>query len=339
VTRVLVTGASGFVGSNLVEALVTRGAEVTCLVRTTSKLQRLRRWPVRLLFGDVTDQASLHAAVAGQDVVYHVAGRTKVVRAAHFYEVNAGGTRNVARICAEQPKPPVLVLVSSMAAAGSPSEHGLRSAADFAMPVSHYGRSKRLAERSVRRVALRVPVSIVRPAIVLGIADVEGWKMFRAVDRLGLHLVPGLAPYRYAFIDGRDLAEVLIGAAERGRRIGPSETDAETASQGVYYAASPEQITYADLGKMVADAVGRRRVRIVPVPMPLVWLIAAGVELTAQVARRPMFLMIDKVRDIAADSWTCSVEATASELGITVTTPLAERLRQTAQWYRQAGWL
>ena len=111
-TRVLVTGASGFVGSHLAEALAARGDEVVCLVRKTSKTDRLRRLGVRLVSGDVTDPASLAGAVRGVQTVYHVAGATLVLRRRQYYEVNQQGVGNVARVCAERETPPVLVTVA-----------------------------------------------------------------------------------------------------------------------------------------------------------------------------------------------------------------------------------
>ena len=116
--KVLVTGGSGFIGTHLVAALSARGDEVTCLVRKSSRLTGLRQPGVRLVYGDVTDRECLGAAVAGQDVVYHVAGRTQALVPRFFYQVNQHGVANVARACAGRTTPPVLVSVSSLAAAG-----------------------------------------------------------------------------------------------------------------------------------------------------------------------------------------------------------------------------
>ena len=116
--KVLVTGASGFIGTHLVAALAARGDEVACLVRNSSKADHLPALGARLVFGDVTQRDSLPAAVAGQQVVYHLAGLTRTLQDRQFYEVNFRGAANLARTCARQETPPVLVHVSSLAAAG-----------------------------------------------------------------------------------------------------------------------------------------------------------------------------------------------------------------------------
>src|SRR5688572_12537625 len=116
--KVLVTGASGFIGGHLAEELLCRGEQVRCLVRRTSQLDSLPSADVEFAFGDVTDADSVAAAVKGVDVVYHVAGLTRTFRKPQFWQVNELGTANVARACARQETPPVHVFVSSIAASG-----------------------------------------------------------------------------------------------------------------------------------------------------------------------------------------------------------------------------
>jgi len=335
---VVVTGANGFVGSNLVEALIAQGDQVTCLVRKTSQIDRLRSLKVTLAYGDVTDQESLRGPLAGKTVVYHVAGRTRALPVRQFYQVNEQGTGNVARICAEQPDPPVLVIVSSLAAAGPAPDGRPRTESDPPAPVSHYGRSKLAGELAARQWADRVPITIVRPPIVLGRADRDGLAMFRCLARSGVHLLPGCTPHRFSVIDAADLAELMILAASRGARIARNET-LNTAAKGTYFVAYQEHPTYAELGRMIAKALGRRRVLLLPVPHAAIWTVAAGLETVSRICRRPFFSNFDKARDITAGSWTCSPRAALEQLGFSISTPLAERLCQTVQWYKQHGWL
>src|SRR5436305_515033 len=97
--KVLVTGASGFIGENLAEVLIQRGDEVTCLVRKTSPRDALSKLGVQFCVGDITDLTSLATAVARADVVYHVAGLTKANTLADLNRVNESGVRNVAEAC------------------------------------------------------------------------------------------------------------------------------------------------------------------------------------------------------------------------------------------------
>ncbi len=116
--RALVTGASGFIGSNLVERLVERGDDVRCLVRSTSNTSRLRPLGARLVEGDIRDIESIGRALNDADIVYHLAGLTMAFDARDLARVNIGGFKNVATAFALHETPPVVVSVSSLSAAG-----------------------------------------------------------------------------------------------------------------------------------------------------------------------------------------------------------------------------
>jgi len=337
--KVLVTGASGFIGSHLATALVARGDEVTCLVRRSSQVEHLRALKVCLAYGDVTDPDSLPSAIAGKQVVYHVAGCTKALRRAQLYEVNAQGAYNVARVCAEQATPPVQVLGSSLAAAGPALRGRPRTEADRPIQVSQYGRSKRAGERAAEAFADRVPTTIVRPPIVFGEADRDGLELFRPIARFAVHLVPGLARNRFSLVHADDLVNLLILAAQRGQRLPPKGHERSAGPRGYYFAACEQDPAYADLGRMIGAALGRRRVLVLLAATPVMWAAAAGTEVMARILRRPFILNFDKVREAAAGSWVCSAQKAIDELGYCVGAPLGERLRQTAAWYRQKKWL
>jgi nucleoside-diphosphate-sugar epimerase len=337
-TKVLVTGATGFVGTHLAVALATQGDEVTCLVRRTSHVEQLQALGVRLAFGDVNDTDSLLAAVAGQQIVYHLAGRTLALKDREFYEVNRRGVAHVAKVCAGQSSPPVLLYVSSLAAAGPAIDGRPRIESDAPQPVSHYGRSKRGGEHVAESFAYRVPTTVVRPPIVLGEGDRMGLPLFRSVIRLGVHLSPALKSQRFSLIHVADLVQLIILAAERGKRLAPLGERNGSSGQGYYFGACEQDPTYADLGRLVAQSIGRR-VLVIPAAIPVVRTIAAVGEAIAQVSQHPLLMNLDKAREITAGSWVCSAQAAKDELGFAVGAPLIERLRQTAEWYRQEGWL
>ena len=338
----LVTGANGFIGSNLVAALLARGDRVRGLVRPASRLDLLDVTDIELVHGDVADPESVRRAATGVDVVYHVAGCVRALRRERFLEINEQGVRHVASACAEQPNPPVLILVSSLAACG-PSRRGRpRVETDPPEPVSTYGLSKRAGELAARRWANEVPITVVRPAIVLGLGDRAGLAMFRSVFRFRVHAMPRYGHDRFSVIDARDLAKLLILVAERGARVTVEENDPDTQTpngRGCYFVACLETPTYAELGRMIGQA-SRRRVTVpIPIPMPGVRGCAAVGDLLGKTMGRPVYSNPDKAREIAAGSWTCSPRNAARELGFTVGTPLAKRLRQTVHWYRRHGWL
>jgi nucleoside-diphosphate-sugar epimerase len=337
--KVLVTGATGFIGTHLVAALAARGDEVTCLVRKSSQVGPLAAAGAHLAYGDVTDRDSLPPAVAGQQIVYHAAGCTQTLDPRNFYRVNQRGVANVVQVCAGQTSPPVVVVISSIAAAGPAADGRPKAEADRPAPVSHYGRSKRAGERAAEAFADRVPITIVRPPIVLGEADHLGLPLFRSIARFGVHMVPGLKPRRFSLIHADDLVQLLILAAERGRRLPPRDGPDSHGPQGYYFAACEEDPVYSDLGRMVGEALGRHLVLVIPTATPLLWMMAVAGEAISRIRHDPLFMTVDKAREITAGDWLCSARAAAAELDFAVAAPLLERLRQTAEWYRREGWL
>ncbi len=334
---VLVTGASGFIGRHLVRGLIERSGRVSCLVRATSRIDELRSSGAQLIVGDVTDRAGFERALAQSraGVVFHLAGMVKAPRKEDFLRVNAGGVEAVASACADRGEPPVLVVVSSLAVAGPAAGGQARVEGDLPAPVSAYGRSKLAGEQAAARYAARVPISIVRPPMVFGPGDRGMLEMFRPIARSGLHVVPGWDERRYSLVHVTDLVEGLLLAAEKGERIGADAAP----GQGVYYVAAEDDPTYAELGHAMAMALGKKRASVVRIPRPLVRLFGIYGDTVARLRHRPGWVNSDKMAEALAGSWTCSSAKARTQLGWSPAAGLADRLGETAQWYRQAGWL
>lgn len=325
--RALVTGATGFVGSHLAEALVAAGYEVSCLVRPTSDLKWLRGLEIKLLPGSVTDEPSLAAAVREQDCIFHVAGLTKARRVAEFFEVNAKGTHNVLSACKQQnPTVRRVVYVSSQAAAG-PSPDGTPLTENSpCRPVSLYGKSKYEGERAVAQYAADLPATIVRPSAVYGPRDRDIFFVFQLANR-GILPVIGSRDMRVNLIHVKDLVRAIMLAAESDKAVGQT-----------YFATDPAPYRWTETGTLVAAALGKKCLRI-RIPIFAISLVAAAARVVSVFQYSPPLLSPDKVRELKQRYWVCSTVKISSTLGFAPQYSLAEGLSETARWYRDNHWL
>jgi nucleoside-diphosphate-sugar epimerase len=336
-SRVLVTGGTGFIGSALVKALQAQNHEVACVVRPTSNVNSLKELDVELRTATLDDPESLAEAVKNAEQVYHLAGAISAKKKEDFFKVNEQGTANLADACATLPSPPTLVFVSSLAAAGpSISKDQPRTEAEAPNPVSWYGKSKWAAEQQLIDRADRLPISVVRPPIVFGPGDANVLKMFQSV-KSGWHFTPGWLNHRFSLVDVQTLIATILAASEKGSRLLPDDAGQ---IQGVYFASlDDERPTYTNLGDMIATALACKPPWKLRWGKPVCMVIAYFIETFAKMRGKSTLLSVDKVREATAGSWICSAQRAASELGIRPQKTLAERLRETADWYKEAGWL
>jgi dihydroflavonol-4-reductase len=331
--RALVTGGTGFVGSNLVADLRARGWQVRCLVRDRQRATSLAALGAELQLGSLQDSRSLVDAAADVDAVFHVAGRVAAIRRQDFFLDNVEGTRAVVRAAAECAEPPIVVIVSSLAA-GGPSRRGSpRRESEQGVPTSAYGQSKLAAEQAALEFADRVPLSIVRPPVVLGPGDRNGLQLFKSVQMLRLHLVPGFRLMPMSIVHIADLCEGMVQIAARGKRA-----TRDNPSTGTYYITSGPAITYGQMGSLAAKALGQR-VLVVPTPK-LVFRLTGGIgELLGRLRRKPGLINWDKMREAVASGWECSDEKLRTELGYEPPLSMEQRFIDTVAWYREHGWL
>jgi nucleoside-diphosphate-sugar epimerase len=327
--RWLVTGATGFIGTTLVERLLSRGDEVRALVRDPGRASELRTMGAELVRGDVARPESLSSAVPEVDVVVHLAGLVKALTREELFAVNAEGTRTLAGVAARSGRTK-FVLVSSLAAAGPSTPVRRRLETDRPAPVSMYGQSKLAAEDALRSFAPELHASIIRPPIVYGPRDKEFLPSLFRLARTGVIAKSGMGEKHYSLIHVDDLVAMIIDVAERGARVD------EAGSSGVYFCADGVDYTWEAIARGAMTALGRRGA-VVPVPEVITWIAAGASSAAARLTGRPAILSLDKMMEIREPAWTCSSDKARRELGWKPTVPFAEGMRNSVRWFRERG--
>ncbi len=324
--RVLVTGATGFIGSHLVEKLVSAGHEVRCLVRKTSNLQWLPRERVRLFTSGGFQPEDYRPALQAVAVVYHLAGATKARSLDEYQKHNVTLTRHLLEAVKRfAPSLQRLVMVSSQAAAGpaAPGETADESA--VCRPVTYYGESKLAAERLLSLYP-GIPAVVLRPVSVYGPRDRDVLSIVKMIGR-GFAPVIGSPDRRLTFVFVEDVVRAMLLVAEDARAVGRT-----------YFVTDGRVYSWREM-RAIMERVLRRRSLAVRVPAPFVWMLAAGSETWSRLTGRATIFNFNKVHELLQVNWGCSGERLQRELGFTPKYDLEQGLRLTVAWARQAGWL
>lgn len=333
--RVLLTGATGFVGSYAAKALGDAGHQVRCLVRETSDRSALEATgiPLEYALGDVCNPASLPDALDGVDAIVHVAGITKGIRREDYFRVNAYGTRILAEAAVARGVRRFLHC-STLAVAGPMIDGRPVIEDDPPAPVSIYGKSKLVGEELVRRHGNKLDLTIVRPPIVYGPRDKDFFEVFKMASR-GFGVSPGLfEAKRYSIIHVEDLAQSLALALEKGKTVQDLSGGA-----GVYYVSDGGIHGWDHLIRKAASALGKGSAFVIPVPEQLSWPVGLVSDLAARLTGKPQIVSLDKARESMGPGFACSIERAQSELGYEPRWPLDDGLAHTAKWYLENRWL
>jgi dihydroflavonol-4-reductase len=325
---VLVTGASGFIGSHLVDRLLSEGAAVRCLLRPTSPRGGSARYlpaqAARPVLGDLLTGRGVEDALAGANIVFHLAGVTKALRDADYYSGNVKATENLVR--AMSPGGARLIHVSSLAAMG-PSPDGSPLREDAApRPLTHYGKSKLEGERAVRGSSLSVRATVIRPPVVYGPRDADVYHVFKAAAR-GAMVRIGRAESYFSFIYVADLVDGLLLAAARVEAAGRD-----------YFLANRLPVTWTEFSAAAA-ATMMKKLTTITLPVWAASLAGTMADLLARLKGKPGILSRDKMVDARQRYWVCDVARAAADLGFEAQTSLREGVAATLEWYRRERWL
>lgn len=331
-SKVLVTGASGFIGKQLVPFLLEQGHTVRCLVRATSNKAPLEKLGVELATGDLSDQASLAAAMQDMDIVYHLAGQIYHLASDDFMAVNEKGTVNVLEAAAAQAKPPVVIATSSLAAAGARKTLDAPKESDPVKPVSDYGRSKVAMEKVMRRYADKLPITVMRPPMVLGGGDTNSLPLFESVGR-GIHPTIDRSQL-FSIVYVKDLVRMMVLAAENGERL-TAEDNGD--GQGIYFTAYETPVTWVELGRQIAVAMDKRAPINIPMPAFLVKTVGALLDRISNLLNRTMPLSADKAAEGTAGHWVCDTTKIHTEFNYEHPLDLQAALKETVAEYKALG--
>jgi dihydroflavonol-4-reductase len=324
--KVLVTGATGWVGSRLAAALVQRGDDVRVLRRKSSSTVALDGLPVEHVFGDVVDPESVRAAVEGCERVYHVAAVSAYWRSKpdEIYRVNVDGTRNVMEACLKAGTPRV-VHTSSVSAVGIRRD-GRPS--DETQPFDPrekrfaYAHSKYLAELEVyKAVKLGLEAAIVNPAVVIGPGD---YNLIAGTIGIEISKRPLLVspPGGVCMVDIDAVVDGHLTAAERGRA-------------GERYILGGENLTYRQIVAIVSEIAGARE-PLWTLPPWLLPPVAAGLDVLNRFVNHPIATG-DQLRLAAHNAFFDSGKAVA-ELGYRIL-PFRGAAERAYRWYGEHGFI
>lgn len=332
-SRTLVTGAAGFIGVHLVEALLRHGDEVICLARPRKNPPEVfsdRR--VEVVGADIRDRDTIVSAMRGVERVFHLASAVATKSLETSRSTNVDGTSILATVAAEQVNPPVFVYVSSLAASGP----GDRVAREFddCRPVSHYGRTKLEAERILHSLSHRLQISVARPPCVFGPGDRNLLALYQTVIK-GWNLVLS-KDSRYSYVSVEDLIPGMLKVAESGKRLRTIDDDQR---QGIYFLTDSQAVTFPELAEKIALTLGSGRVRHFRIPQAVGWIAGGIGEVGLRYFGRRAFLNLDKIREGLGGSWVCDGQRAEDELGFRPASSLEDRLQSTTNFYRQANWL
>jgi dihydroflavonol-4-reductase len=326
--KTLVTGGTGFVGANVVRALLRCGAEVRALVRPRSDTRNLDSLDVELVAGDLRDRASLEAALEGCDTVYHVAAMYALWAAdpRQIYDSNVTGTVNLLE-AAENAGVQKIVYTSSVATIGLPKDGTLGTEEVLLRPeemISHYKRSKYLAEQEVLKYAQRgLPVVIVNPSLPVGPWDVKPTPSGQIIVNFLRRKIPAYVDTGLNVVDVEDVAMGHILAAKKGRI-------------GERYILGHANLTLLDMFQLLEEVSGVKAPRV-RIPYGFAYLSACVSEFVANtITHKPPFVTLAGVK-LSRKRMFFDASKAVRELGFPQTSAV-EALRKAVQWFRAHGY-
>jgi nucleoside-diphosphate-sugar epimerase len=324
--KILITGASGFLGYHLIKAALQRGLDVYAGVRKTSDVKHLEDLPVTFTYLDFSDATDLEREMIDKKYSYiiHAAGTTKARTVVDYNAVNADYTISLARSVYNSGIPvKKFVFISSLAAIGPLSNlSDLITEATVPHPVTNYGRSKLLSENRLKDIPL--PVVILRPTAIYGPREKDLFILFKTIKR-GIEPYIGRMDQRLSFIYASDVANAAINALE-------------SHTSGVYNLSDGNTYDRYDFANDIKLLMKKKTFKF-HVPYWSVKLLAETSEVVENLFNKTPTLNRDKLNELTGENWVCNIEKAKRDLNFQPEYDLEEGVRETLNWYEKYKWL
>jgi UDP-glucose 4-epimerase len=325
--RVLITGASGFLGYHIICAAIEKGLNVYAAVRKTSNIEHLKDLPVKYLFLDFDDEKDITRQLSENsiDFIIHAAGDTKALSQEVYNHVNATYTLNLAK-AAENCGPGFkkMTFISSLAATGPLTVIDDKITEQATPePVTAYGRSKLLAEGYLSKI--NIPTTILRPTAIYGPRDKNVFILIRLISR-GLDPYIGNMRQQLSFVHAKDVADLAVQSLfiNNGTKV--------------YNITDGKDYTRYQLSDITKVLLHKKATRIY-IPMTVVKLLALVLETLNGWLKKPSILSREKLHELAAVNWVCDITKAKKELAFAPKFDLQTGLEDSIAWYKKNKWL
>ena len=323
----VVTGASGFVGSHLVDKLISEGHQVRCILRGSSSRRWLENKPVEIFNCGLFDKEAIRSIVKDADYLFHIAGVVKSKDESGYYKGNVETTRVLLDAVWEvNPNIKRVLLTSSLTACGPSLDGKPCTEQTVEHPITAYGRSKLAQEQLAKTYMDRLPITIIRPPAVFGPRDTEVYLIFKTY-KYGLMTLIGFDKKELSLVHVEDLVNGIYLAAVSERGIGQT-----------YFIAASEINNWVEVSGYIEKSMGRKAL-IIRLPHRLVYSVAAAAQFFALFSSRPATFNLEKARDFVQKRWTCSIAKAETDLGFHPSVSIEEGMERTIGWYKEMKWL
>lgn len=323
----VVTGANGFVGSHLVDLLISERYTVRCITRKSSNLQWLKGKKVEIYDCGLENKELLEKVFYGAEYVYHVAGVIKSKTPDGYFQGNVDNTKVLLEAALRYKRAlKKIVIVSSQTAVGPSEKNKPVNENSPCRPITNYGKSK-LAEEDLARLYMdRLPITICRAPAVFGERDTETFIIFNTFAK-GIFATIGFGEKKVSFIHAADLVNGFHLAAINPKSKGQT-----------YFISSEEFYTWKQVGNIVSKILNKKAVHIA-IPHFVIFTAALFAQFFAQFSSKPATLNIEKAKDITRNYWTCDTSKAINELGYHQNLSIEEGLKRTLSWYKDNNWI